>query len=43
MYTIDLNGYFRAMNNVGLESLGATKDEVIEATYQNGLQEKAWK
>jgi len=29
MYTIDMNGTFLAMNNVGLNALGATKDEVI--------------
>lgn len=37
MYTINMNGTFLAMNNVGLNALGATKDEVIGSNLSEWL------
>ncbi|VVB53980.1 Methyl sulfide methyltransferase-associated sensor [uncultured archaeon] len=37
MYTLDMNGTFLAMNNVGLNALCATKDEVIGSNISEWL------
>ena len=37
MYTLDMNGTFLAMNNVGIDALGATKDEIIGSNISEWL------
>lgn len=37
MYTMDMNGTFLSMNNVGLNALGATKDEIIGSNISEWL------
>ncbi|CAG0976895.1 partial two-component system, OmpR family, sensor histidine kinase VicK, partial [Methanosarcinales archaeon] len=37
MYTLDMNGTFLAMNNVGIDALGATKDEIIGSNLSEWL------